>query len=174
LDFAKVELDLAKEIVRSGEVYLDGQVKLATSADSRAAGLGGMFTAAATALTAGVIALSVRVFAGRLEFMAAGGLTALMFLIGAILCIRSIMPVGFCLSGCEPGKWVDDVQEGRALKDCLGDRATHIQEQISENAQVLELNARLFKWGARMGIAAPFAGLFVWLAIWLSRFGGQF
>jgi hypothetical protein len=174
LDFKQVDLDVAQEIVRGGEAYLDGQIRLATSADSRAAGLGGMFTAAATALIAGVITLSIRTFPGRFEFMAAGSVTALFFLTGAILCIRSIMPVGFCLSGCEPEKWFEDVRDGRKLKDCLGDRAMHIQEQIVENAGVLASNARLFKYGARMGIAAPFAGLFVWLAIWLSRFGGQF
>jgi hypothetical protein len=55
LDFAKIKADFRKEIVREGTVYLDGQLKVATSADSRASGLAGIFTAAATALTAGIV-----------------------------------------------------------------------------------------------------------------------
>ena len=53
LDFSKIKSDFRKEIVREGTVYLDGQLRIATSADSRASGLAGIFTAAATALTAG-------------------------------------------------------------------------------------------------------------------------
>lgn len=55
LDFSKIKSDFRKEIVREGTVYLDGQLRIATSADSRASGLAGIFTAAATALTAGIV-----------------------------------------------------------------------------------------------------------------------
>jgi hypothetical protein len=40
LDFSKIKADFRKEIVREGTVFFDGQLKIATSADSRASGLG--------------------------------------------------------------------------------------------------------------------------------------
>jgi hypothetical protein len=42
MDFSKIESDFRREIVRGGESYLDGQVKIATSADARASSLAGM------------------------------------------------------------------------------------------------------------------------------------
>jgi hypothetical protein len=58
MDLSKIEPDFSKEIIRGGEAYLDGTVKIATSADQRASSLAGMFTAATTALLAAVVALS--------------------------------------------------------------------------------------------------------------------
>ena len=167
MDFSKISADFRKEIVREGTVYLDGQLKVATSADARASGLAGMFTAAATALTAGVV-ISIFNSAGamlsaRLPMMLGGGVAALFFLTAAVLCITAIRPVSFWLPGLAPENWSADVSSGRSLDDCLGERAQHIQEQIADNLKTISANARLFKWGARIGIAAPFIGATVWL-----------
>jgi hypothetical protein len=62
------------------------------------------------------------------------------------------------------------VVAGKKLHECLGERATHIQEQIVDNLAVIEANARRFKWGARFGIAAPFVGFAVWLLATACRF----
>jgi hypothetical protein len=167
MDFSKIDPDFRREIVRGGESYLDGQVKIATSADARASSLAGMYTAAATALTAGVV-IAIFNAAGnqlgpRLPLIIGGGAAALFFLAGAICCIRSIQPVGFYLPGCEPINWLEDVDAGRKLDDCLGERAKHIQDNIAYNFDVIEKNAVLFKWGARFGIAAPFLGVLAWV-----------
>jgi hypothetical protein len=166
MDFTKIDPDFRKEIVRGGEAYLDGQVKIATAADSRASGLAGMFIGAATALTVGVvIALfnpSWTTFTARLPFVLGGATAAGCFLFGAIQCVRAIQPVSFYLPGCEPDAWDTDVTSGRKLDDCYGERAGHIQEMISDNHKTIERNANLFKWGTRLGIGAPFAGLIVW------------
>ena len=165
MDFSKIDEPFGREIIRGGESYLDGMLRIATSADQRASGLGGMFTAGATALIAAVIALSNPSWQmpGKLQLQLAGGAAALMFLLGAVTCLRTIMPVKFWLPGCEPHNWRSDVDGGKKLHDCLGERATHIQEQIDENRGVIEKNARFFRWGARFGISAPFVGLVVWL-----------
>lgn len=167
MDFSKISADFRKEIVREGTVYLDGQLKIATAADARASGLAGMFIAASTALTAGVV---IAIFnaagsslSGRLPMMLGGGAAALFFLTAAVLCITAIRPVSFWLPGLAPENWLSDVASGRSLDDCLGERAQHIQEQIAENLKTIENNARLFKWGARIGILAPFTGAVVWL-----------
>jgi hypothetical protein len=174
MDFSKIAADFRKEIVRGGESYLDGQVKIAASADSRASSLAGMYTAAATALTAGVV-IAIFNAAGdkltmRYPLILGGVAAALCFLIGAMLCIRAIQPAGFFLPGCEPANWQEDIDGGKALDDCLGERAKHIQTEIEANFQVIEGNAKLFKWGARFGIAAPFLGFFVWaIAVYYAK-----
>jgi hypothetical protein len=174
MDFSKITPDFRKEIVREGTVYLDGQLKIATAADARASGLAGMFTAAATALTAGVV---IAIFnspgaalPARLPMMLGGASAALCFLAAAVLCITAIRPVSFWLPGLAPENWSSDVAGGRTLDDCLGERAQHIQEQIVDNLKTIESNAKLFKWGARLGIAAPFVGVVIWLLASVCKF----
>ena len=173
MDFSKIESDFRKEIVRGGEAYLDGQVKIATSADSRASSLAGMYTAAATALTAGV-AISIFNAAGaqlsaRLPLIVGGSAAAICFLVGAICCVNAIQPVGFFLPGCEPELWQEDIEGGRKLDDCLGERAMHIQGCIASNNKVIRKNAQIFSVGAGFGMAAPFVGILLWLFFQLAR-----
>ena len=174
MDFSKIKSEFRKEIVREGTVYLDGQLRVATSADSRASGLAGIFTAAATALAAGIV---ITIFNAqghplgeKLPLMIGGAASAVLFLTAAVLCILAIQPVSFWLPGLAPENWDSDIASGRDLDDCLGERAAHIQIQIAENLQTIALNARRFQWGSRLGITAPFAGIVVWLlasASWL-------
>jgi hypothetical protein len=173
LDFSKIKADFRKEIVREGTMFLDGQLKIATSADSRASGLAGIFTAAATALTAGIV-ITIFNAAGaplrdKLPLMLGGAASAILFLIAAVLCIVALQPVGFWLPGLAPENWDTDVSSGRELDDCLGERAAHIQQQISGNMKTIEANARRFRWGSRLGIAAPFVGFVVWLLVLACR-----
>jgi len=155
MDFTKIDTDFRKEIVRGGESYLDGQLKIATSADSRASSLAGMYTAAATALTAGVV-IAIFNNAGnhlheRLPLIVGGGLSALFFLIGALFCVLAIRPTKLWLPGCEPENWEEDIASGRRLDECLGERAKHIQAHIGDNFKVIERNAWRFGCGAGFG-----------------------
>jgi hypothetical protein len=133
MDFSKINDTFSKEIIRGGEAYLDGQLKIATSSDQRASSLAGVFTAAATALVAATVALTNPSWnvPGRVALMIGAAAAAVMFLIGAVQCWRVLMPVNFWLPGCEPGNWETDVAAGKNLHDCLGERADHIQEQIT-------------------------------------------
>jgi hypothetical protein len=167
MDFSKIDETFGKEVVRGGEVYLDGMLRIATSADQRASGLAGMFAAAATALLAAVVALANPAWniSGRVALIVGGLAAAGMFLSGAVLCLTTIMPVTFWLPGCEPENWEPDVLAGKKLQDCLGERARHIQDQIGENLRVIESNARRFKLGAALGITAPFVGVIAWVLV---------
>ena|ERR1700738_275247 len=131
MDFSKIDEGFAKEIVRGGEAYLDGMLRVATSADQRASSLAGMFTAAATALLAATVALTNPTWnlTGRLALVLGGGVAAIMFFVGAFLCLRTTMPVQFWLPGCEPENWEADVAAGKKLQECLGERAAHIQDK---------------------------------------------
>ncbi|WP_315751078.1 MULTISPECIES: hypothetical protein [unclassified Bradyrhizobium] len=168
MDFSNIKSEFRKEIVRGGEAYLDGQVKIATSADSRASSLAAMYTAATTALMAGGV-IAIFNAAGpqlheRVPLILGGACAAVFFLIGAITCVTAIQPVGFYLPGCHPQNWDDDVKAGRELDDCLGERADHIQRHINYNSEIIARNANRFKWGTRAGMSAPIFGLLAWEA----------
>lgn len=174
MDFSKIKSEFRKEIVREGTVYLDGQLKVATSSDSRASGLAGIFTAAATGLLAGVV---ITIFKSsdssihsKIPLMLGGAVSAISFLVAAVLCIIAIQPVSFWLPGLAPENWDTDIAGGRELDECLGERAAHIQQQINENNKTIETNARRFRWGSRIGISAPFIGVMVWLLASSCRF----
>jgi len=85
------------------------------------------------------------------------------------MCLSVIMPVSFWLPGCEPDNWAPDVNTGKKLHDCLGERSAHIQEQIADNLRVIATNARKFRWGASCGIAAPFIGVLAWALVSACR-----
>jgi hypothetical protein len=175
MDFSKIDDSFSKEIVRGGEAYLEGQLRIATSADQRASSLSGIFTAAATALLAATVALANPAwnFAGRPALLAGAVAAASMFLIGAFQCLRAVMPVSFWIPGCEPENWESDCAAGKQLKDCLGERAKNIQEQIDANSKVMKDNATNFLWGASFGFAAPVLGAVIWVLIsayiWASQ-----
>ena len=167
IDWMKAKPEIVERVVREGEIYLDGQLKLATSADQRAAVLASVFTAAASAVLAGLSALAVSSSRSAPThhypiFIGGGGMAACFFF-GAAFCISAIFPVNFWLPGSEPESWRCDVLAERGLQDALRDEAKHIQSKISDNRGVVEKNARRFKWGAILGISAPAAGLLLWI-----------
>ena len=168
IEWDKAKPDVIQQIVREGELYLDGQLKLAISADQRAAILAGVFTAAATGALAVLIGVAVTkdvAIVHRYPVYIGGGMTALMFLLAAALCVWAVMPVGFWLPGNPPEEWRKDVDEGKDLNSALSEEAEHMIGKIKENRDTLKANAWRFKWGALIGIAAPFVGAILWLTI---------
>jgi hypothetical protein len=165
MDWKNADKDMSTRIVNEGQTYLDGQLRLATSSDGRAAALAGVFTAAAAALMAGLIALTVSQvgLASKYPIYLGGGVAALFFLIAAAHCIAAILPVGFYLPGNEPLSWYEDVESKKDMAEALGEEAEHIQSKIEDNRKVLTRNARLFKRAALIGISAPTAGTGLWL-----------
>jgi hypothetical protein len=79
MDFSKIDDIFSREIVRGGEAYLDGQLKIATSADQRASSLAGVFIAATTAMVAASVALVNPAwnFSGRVPLMIGAVVAAL-------------------------------------------------------------------------------------------------
>lgn len=166
MDWTTADVKMTTRIVDEGQTYLEGQLKLATSADGRAASLTGVFTAAAAALSAGLIALAVAgqpAPASKYPIILGGGIAAILFLTAAAHCMMAILPAGFYLPGNEPSSWYGDIAAKKALAEALGEEAVHIQSKIEENREVLSRNAKLFRRGAILGISAPTVGTLVWL-----------
>ncbi|MEK7996673.1 MAG: hypothetical protein AAB403_22955 [Planctomycetota bacterium] len=166
MDWTNADKEMVNRIIDEGQTYLDAQLRLATSADGRAAALAGMLTAAATALMAGLIALTIASqikLQDKYPIFFGGGLAAALFLLAAALCIWALVPIGFYLPGNEPKSWFGDIETKKQLADALGEEAQYIQEKIEENRAAIDLNAKKFRAAAILAIVAPTTGVLVWL-----------
>jgi hypothetical protein len=173
VDWSKADPELVKEIVRESELFLQGQLTLATSADQRASSLAAVFAASGTAIIAGLISAPIwQQGASDPPLIVAGIVAAALFLVGASFCVLTTMPVGFDLPGSRPESWEDDVQAGRLLPDVLPEQVENYQGKIADNSAVLKRNAVYFRIGAIAGLASPFAGFCAWALVmscrWLS------
>ena len=165
VDWATAKDGLVEGALRDSETYLSGTVALAASADQRAAVVGGTFATAGAAIAAGVIGFAAAASAEniyRTSIYAGGISAAALFIIGAAFCIRAAMPVGFHLPGTRPSDWAEDVAKGRSLIECQQDLMDIRETAIKENLAVIEKNARNYKIGAWVGIAAPVIGVAIW------------
>jgi hypothetical protein len=160
MDFAKIDDEFAKEIIRSAEFQLGGQISVATSADQRASVMASVFAAAGAVLIVGMAAIAKDYPS---SVLLGGFVAGLLVLLAAGLCVKATMPVPFWLGGAEPHDWDEDCIKGRKLKDCLAEQADHLQQRITHNANIIRANAKWFYWGASIGVAAPFIGLVIWL-----------
>jgi len=161
MDWTATDEAMAREIVREGEAYLQGQVAIATSADQRAVVLAGIYIATGTAILVALIA-AVGKASPPAPIIAGGIVWALFFLAGGGLCIGTALPVDFYLPGTFPSKWYADVAEGKALTTGLGEMAQAIDEEIADNNAVIERNARRYRRGALIGLFAPVAAAAAW------------
>jgi hypothetical protein len=168
IDWSSAKEGVVEEALRTSEMYLAGTVTIAASADQRAAVVAGTFATAGAAIVAGLMAFSAAVSSDNhyaTAVYAGGAVAAFLFLLGAFLCIRAAMPVGFNLAGTQPGGWEEDVRGGRELRACQHDLLNFREDLIRENLSIIKRNATLFASGAYCGIAAPFVGAAIWAVI---------
>lgn len=154
-DWTKAQPGVIDAILREGNSFLGGQLTIATSADQRAAVLGGIFAASAAAIVGGLLA-AASVLGTNLIW--GGGVAAAFLLAGSALCLITGLPADFFLPGNQPENWYEDIDKGTVLDRANCDVAEDIQMRISANDKVLRRNARLFMGGALLGIVAPIAG----------------
>jgi hypothetical protein len=152
-------LQMVQEACRHGESMLGAQVALATSADQRAAVLAAIFAAVATGII-GAVASRTSTDGLFLPLIVGGSIAAIAYLIGAGLCIFTVLPADFWVPGNDPKEWYDDIDQGTPLEVAVGQQAEHFSAHIAENNAVLVRNGSLFFWGAVIGISAPLIGLF--------------
>lgn len=170
IDGSKADLEMVKQVVDEGQAFLDGQLKIAISADQRASVLAGVFATSGAAVIAALISLTTikePPFAKVYPLYVAGFFTSVMFVGAAALCVYAIFPVKFRLPGNHPASWEADLESGRDLKASLCETLNNIQKDIVENDTVIERNASLFRRGAAIGIAAPVVGAVAWLLSFL-------
>jgi len=150
---------LVEVMLREGETFLQAQLVVATSADQRAAVLGGIYAAAGTALVAGIIAAVAASSDFPHAVVLGCALAGALFLVSSALCLSTALPVDFWLPGNEPSNWYEDIEKGVAIEVALGEEAVNYQSKIDENNKALKANAGRYRWGVYIGIAAPVLGV---------------
>lgn len=161
-----LNLELAKTVLRQGELRLSAQLMVGLAAVQRATALTGIFAVAATAAL-GFSTWAMGSTTANIPLGAGGIVTGLFFGIAAIQCVRVALPAKFATVGAEPNNWWEEGVEGRPLAECLRRESENYQKRIGHNQEVNIQGARLLRCGAYLGIAAPFIGLVTWAGAWV-------
>lgn len=162
IDYSSVAPEVAKEVLRLGEVQLQAYQALAIGGNQRAATLCGILTAAAVGAVGGAAAgLNV----GDIRFALSAGLVAVMLLAGAALCIAALWPATFYAPGYSPS----DLLNRGVLFGNMEDTTLHLAglyaQRISDNRRTLIGSARLFRLAAVVGCGAPICGFGLFLSL---------
>ena len=165
-------IDLAREIARQGEVRLGATIALGIAADMRAATVGGILGATATAVTGAVLAHWISGQSQPEMIWAGSGVSALLF-VAMVLCLLSARASSFMAPGGEPQAWrawalVRNQWCGEA--ELLDATALRYDESINENRKQLSRNGRLFNWALILfGLALPSGLTFFFLGARIVR-----
>jgi len=150
-------LELARTVLRQGELRLQDQLARAVAHDARASMLAGVYMAAALA------ALGYGL-GGAGSAAAAGWAAGLVAFVGAVACAVAAWPRRFAAVGAQPKNWWDDDVADKRLSDCLVKESWNYQSRIAHNARAHERATRWLRAGITIGSAAPAAGLLAWAA----------
>jgi hypothetical protein len=153
--------EIAKIVMRQGEVKLSAQLTLALAAVGRASSFAGLFTTLGLAV-AGTVPVLWTAGARYQGLMAAAVLEAVILLIAAYLCIQATEPVDFYLAGNRPKSWWDDNAENTPLFDNLKSESNNYSTYIEHNHVVIERDAQRFMLALRLVLLSPLAFLSVY------------
>jgi hypothetical protein len=155
IDWSETPETSLRELLRQGEVYLDGTIQLGIASDQRAGALTTIFGGGATAL----LAAAAAVFSGShssIAFEWAAAVTAAFLFIGSFQAARAAQPVNFHVAGYEPkllqGSSSDEIWMLRYV-------VLDIQTRIDLNRAALDRAARLTTWALRLAAFGVLAGL---------------
>ncbi len=129
--------EFLREVQRNGEIYLEGQLKIALAADQRAVALGGIMATASSIVLGFGIAHDLPTC-----FVISLGL-----IIASIFAFTAIRPVKFPIAGYDPDDWVEDISNGASLDDRVYNEIfAHLHSRIAKNNLTLEKNARYLNY----------------------------
>jgi hypothetical protein len=166
VDWSEVSMEAATTILRQGELYLDGQSRLALAADQRALSAASVFSGFAGVVLAATLGYWAETH--RIDLLAAGFVMTGMMLAGAFSCMVAAWPVAFALPGNEPKQWW--AVRTKPLNMVIGGETENYQTLIDINISILTKNARWLKFGLAFGVSAPFGGALAWFAMQAIEF----
>lgn len=156
--------DLARTVLRQGELRLQDQLARALASDQRATTLAALFTAAAM----GALGFGASVL-GQPDPDLAVGIASLatgaLLLAGVGFCVAAAWPVPFGAAGAAPEKWWKDGVETRPLAECLKKESRNYQRRIEDNRTVHARATWQLRVGIVSGCSAPALGLVVWALV---------
>ena len=151
-DFSRVPDEAIDEFHRQAELWLEGTIKVALAADSRATTSTGILSAATGAML--VLAANLAVApAPHVSLLWSVIVAAAFLLVGAGFCVTAARPIDFYVSGYEPKLLYPTATNASKIKRLS---AASIQERIDANSTSLVASAKKLKRGQFIAaLAAP-------------------
>lgn len=141
-----------------GARQIDGTIHFATSADQRAIVIASTYITAATALIAGLVAWASNATVPS-DMLWGGIVAAVLFYLGAIICIWTAFPIITYAGGNPPNFWKYHIDQKTAYATAIESQISEYEEKIKLNALSLKKRAQLFRIGGIIGASAPLFGL---------------
>lgn len=161
VDWNDVDVEMARQILAQGELYLQGQVQLAIAADQRATTAASIFGSMATAVAAVVIAFWDN--SKDDAALAAGLVGAALLLAAAVFAAIAARPVAFDVAGNHPAKWIDDRKGSLVAR--IGRECESYQRRITFNDSVMSRNKGWITIAFGVALIAPPVSVLVWLCL---------
>ena len=155
------DVELAKLVLRQGELTLQAQLQLTTAAMARATTLAGLFAVTATA----AVGYMLSNYGDELALALGGAGAGAALAVGAVLCVSSVWPTAFRTAGNLPSNWWVDGVKNRPLAECLSNESDNYDDAIKRNRASMAQEAKRFKFGAWLGCMSPAIGLICWALV---------
>lgn len=156
------QLELARMILRQGELRLQDQLTRAIASDQRSTTLAGILTAISVA----VVGFGMTEFnnsGNMITPVVIGSIAAFIPLfLGIACCLRCAWPVKFAQVGANPENWFSDNVEIKSLIDCLHKESRNYSKRIAHNKYQHARATKAFKVAAWSVLASPVLGLIFW------------
>lgn len=150
-----------REILRQGETYLDGILKVAIAADQRATTLMGIYGAVGVASLVSAATLGTRT-QPDLPLIISIIAAALCLLVAGLMCGRAGRPIDFYISGYEPEKIMESSTEELWLLRYVCD---DLQRRIDSNKQILKKSSALIFGSFAVAGSAVLVGLILFFVL---------
>jgi len=152
--------EVAKEVLRLSELYVDGTLRLSLAADGRALQISNMLAAASTLLVGyglsnilGATSKDVQKISMGLAALSCGGI----FATALIFSVRSVRPRSFNIGGNLRSSWSEEELRG-SLVDAQLSQALLYEQQALRNNVMLQKNAEFITNSLRLtSVAVPIA-----------------
>jgi hypothetical protein len=154
---------MARQILLQAETYLQAQLQLAISADSRATSMASLYVTLTLAVLGGGLGYwhETGAWSPLLAGLVSGG-----FLTGAaVFAAWAARPVDFYLPGNVPDGWMECRKN--ELAPMLGYEAENYGTHIDTNNRILGANQDAIRRAYKLAIAAPIAGAIAWLVTFI-------
>lgn len=156
----KVDKQILLRMVEESETFLKGMQTAAISMSQRSATLGGIFTAAATAIF-GASLFKVTTDSVLTPLVSGGVFSGGMFVLASFFCLYATTPGDYHIAGNEPKNWYSTIAKGIAYEAAIGKDLESCQRRISADRNIMQRASKRMKWGTGFGIAAPLAGILI-------------
>lgn len=156
-----IDITVAENVLRQGEIYLASQLQSALAADQRATTIATLFGGFSAAIAA--VSLGYWDKTNDLPILAAGLVASASMAVGALLCLWAARPVNFFYAGNHPESWMSVIR--RPAAEILIGEALNYQDHILANDKVLVANGKHLWRGAVLAMISPIIALAVWFVL---------